>query len=188
MKRSPVPTMKVPATAENWEHIVHDDGDEHWTALIPSTIDRVIVVSQKEPGAWSVEMDQAEGRLEHAPPLPAGPFASAAEAMRAADAWCAKWAPRVVGLPSIYSLRVCSDGKIRVSPYEDGADRTDPALTADEARTLADALMALANEASATSIEALSVEEALEFLLKQGQVEMRTGNGALAMDYYRVKR
>src|SRR6202011_4411304 len=127
--------MKIP-TGADWQH-----KDDRWLALVPNVIDNVLHVYERAPGAWRVvvldgDMGHSEESalaLLHAAPLPAGPFASAEEAMRAADEWCAKWAPRVVDLPGVWALRICTNGTIRVSADEDdaGDDKRETAWTLD---------------------------------------------------------
>lgn len=143
--------MQTPTSARDWKRVIDTDcipTFDRWLALIPNTADRVIAVYEAEPGAWvaTTAHEDEESAPEHTPPLSAGPFASAEEAMRVADEWCARWAPRIVDMPGAYSLRLCSDGKIRVSDTKDHVGENDPALSPEQALTLADALVALAAE------------------------------------------
>jgi hypothetical protein len=157
--------MNAPTGAEDWQHKVDlsdpNDPYDRWLALVPNVVDNVLHVYEKAPGQWCVvvldgDMGHSEEStlaLLHAAPLPAGPFASAEEAMRAADKWCAKWAPRVVDLPGVHALRICTDGKIRTSADESdaGNEPSETALTPDETRALVEVLMVAAKEVSALS-------------------------------------
>ncbi len=142
--------MEIPTGAIDWERYPREDDQddesrESWTALVPNTIDRLLTVRERKPGAWIIEPGERGSALPRAPRLPAGPFGSATEAMRAGDAWCAKWAPRRLGLPGVFSARVCADGKIRLSA-DPSTGAGDQALTPAQARALAEALLALATE------------------------------------------
>ncbi len=150
MSNTPAPQMQTPTGAIDWERYPREEDQdeesaERWTAVIPNTIDRLLAVEEREPGAWIIEPGEPDNTLPCAPPLPAGPFGSAQEAMAAGDAWCAKWAPRRLDLPGLFSARVCPDGKIRLSPAR-STRPSDQALTPAQARALAEALLALAAE------------------------------------------
>lgn len=143
----------TPVGAQDWQHKV-EEGFDRWLALVPNALDRVLAVYEKVPGAWYAMSSEGneEAAPEHAPPLSAGPFPSAEDAKRAADEWCAKWAPRVVDLPGVYALRICSDGMIRMSAFDSVAcTEGEKTLTPKQARVFAEALLALAEEASASA-------------------------------------
>ena len=159
--------LDAPTGADDWQHRVREDYDR-WLAMMPNAGEIVLNVYERAPGAWVVvvleegdpvssagwDPGETDLALDHAAPLPAGPFASAEEAMRAADAWCQKWAPRVVDLPGLYALRICTDGKIRTYADESDADHlTETELTPEEARAVAEVLTAAAEEVGALPAE-----------------------------------
>lgn len=161
MKPSPMPVMQIPTGADDWEHKVDTDCDpiyDRWLALVPNIGEIVLNVYEKAPGAWClVAFDEtsppdheSEVALEHAPPLPAGPFASAEEAMQAGDEWCRKWAPRIVDVPGLYALRICTDGKIRTYADKSDADHlNETEWTPDGAQAFVEVLMMATKEVSA---------------------------------------
>lgn len=139
--------MKTPTGADDWQHIVEEDYDR-WLALIPNS-GGVMAVFEKEPGAWRLGVGDGDSDTwaPEAPRLPVGPFSSVDEAMRAGDAWCRKWAPRMVGLPGFYNVRICTDGNLRIDSFDGAED--DVTLTAEQARVLAGLLLKLADEVDA---------------------------------------